>query len=130
MWAIAVAFGALTTGFAIGAIAIGPKFVDDALAEAAAAQRAERFSPRTVDLARDYPEPFAYRTPTPAFPHQGPKGNAAVARSSALETYASARRHEDLDDRQTPAFPAGPFEDNPDTGAHRDQFDRHTGVAY
>lgn len=122
---LALAVCATVAGFAAGAFVIGPQFSDEDLAEAAAARRAERFAPRSVDLSKDYPEPFAYRTRSPVFPDHGPTGVAAAARSRALETYGSGGR--DIGLRESP-FEA--FADRARAPQPRVRFDRHTGVAY
>jgi hypothetical protein len=132
---LTLALSALGAGFAAGAFVLAPQFSDEELTEAAAAQRAERFSPRSIDLSKKYPEPFAYRTPTPNFPDNGPTGVATAARSRALESYASAGASPSISSRESP-FEA--FAERVDAVADRApaprppraRFDRHTGVVY
>lgn len=139
-WPVAVAVAALLVGFALGDFVIGPAVTDDELAEEAAARRAERFTSRSIDLTRHFPDPPTYRTPTPDFPDHGPSNHAAAARERALNAVAStgAAARPGAPPGPAPlvppdgmnAFAAGNADDRTFGQAPAGQYDRHSNSHY
>jgi hypothetical protein len=112
---------AVAVGFLVGSAAIGPVLSDNSPDNAAAIQA--RFERRTVDPRGHYPDPLAYRAPTPDFgPHQGP----------ALGAYArqQARRGRGAPAAGLPPEAAEAFGSVQRSPVQQRSYDRHTGVSY
>lgn len=120
--ALTAGISAIAVGFLLGVAAVAPLLSDNSPDNAAAIQT--RFERRSLDPQGNYPDPFAYRTPSPDFGTQsGP----------SLGAYAKQRAQQ-LGDRSAPErlprAAAEAFAAAPQPSVQQRAYDKHTGVSY
>ena len=123
VWLNAMAL--IAVGMFIGHWVLAPAISTDT-ATTREALRSAKFERQALDAAAARPDPFPYRTPTPAFDVSGQPNYGALARQQAQAAYGWQGAEGAIPE----PFGETPWASQPAQPSRGRSYDRHTGVRY